>query len=109
MTVSAGDIDTLYSIEQLSLTNFDDCYYGGPGIDVVEACADLDDSIMTKYMDGRVSEITEAEIKRLNPKPGLKYGSVQMQPVVPDVLVRPAPDGFLLADYAMMQAVFHAQ
>jgi RNA polymerase sigma-54 factor len=34
-----------------------------------------------------------AEIKRLNPKPGLKYGSVQMQPVVPDVLVRQAPDG----------------
>jgi RNA polymerase sigma-54 factor len=34
-----------------------------------------------------------AEIKHLNPKPGLKYGSVQMQPVVPDVLVRPAPDG----------------
>ncbi len=34
-----------------------------------------------------------AEIKRLNPKPGLQYGSVQMQPVVPDVLVRPAPDG----------------
>ena len=29
-----------------------------------------------------------AEIKRLNPKPGLKFGSVQMQPVVPDVLVR---------------------
>jgi RNA polymerase sigma-54 factor len=34
-----------------------------------------------------------AEIKRLNPKPGLKCGSVQMQPVVPDVLVRQAPDG----------------
>ena len=34
-----------------------------------------------------------AEIKRLNPKPGLKFGSVQMQPVVPDVLVRAAPDG----------------
>jgi RNA polymerase sigma-54 factor len=33
-----------------------------------------------------------SEIKHLNPKPGLKYGSVQMQPVVPDVLVRPAPD-----------------
>ena len=28
------------------------------------------------------------EIKRLNPKPGLKFGSVQMQPVVPDVIVR---------------------
>jgi RNA polymerase sigma-54 factor len=33
------------------------------------------------------------EIKRLNPKPGLKFGSVQVQPVVPDVIVRPASDG----------------
>ncbi|MEQ1715373.1 MAG: RNA polymerase factor sigma-54 [Hyphomicrobium sp.] len=33
------------------------------------------------------------EIKRLNPKPGLKFGSVQMQPVVPDVIVKPASDG----------------
>lgn len=33
------------------------------------------------------------EIKRLNPKPGLKFGSVQVQPVVPDVLVRAAADG----------------
>jgi RNA polymerase sigma-54 factor len=34
-----------------------------------------------------------AEIKRLNPKPGLQFGSVDVQPVVPDVLVRPASDG----------------
>ena len=34
-----------------------------------------------------------AEIKQLNPKPGLKYGSVQVQPVVPDVFVRTANDG----------------
>ncbi len=34
-----------------------------------------------------------AEIKTLNPKPGLRFGSVQMQPVVPDVLVRAASDG----------------
>lgn len=33
------------------------------------------------------------EIKRLNPKPGLKFGSVQLQPVVPDVIVRAAADG----------------
>jgi RNA polymerase sigma-54 factor len=33
------------------------------------------------------------EIKRLNPKPGLRFGSVQVQPVVPDVLVRAAADG----------------
>ena len=34
-----------------------------------------------------------AEIKQLNPKPGLKFGSVQIQPVLPDVMVRPARDG----------------
>ncbi len=34
-----------------------------------------------------------AEIKGLNPKPGLKFGSVQIQPVLPDVLVRNARDG----------------
>ena len=33
------------------------------------------------------------EVKRLNPKPGLKYGSSPPQPIVPDVLVRPLPDG----------------
>lgn len=34
-----------------------------------------------------------AEIKRLNPKPGLMFGSVQVQPVVPDILVFPGRDG----------------
>ncbi len=38
------------------------------------------------------------EIKRLNPKPGLKFGTVQMQPVVPDILVRPAADGSWLIE-----------
>ncbi len=34
-----------------------------------------------------------AEIRRLNPKPGLAFGSVVVQPIVPDVFVRPRPDG----------------
>jgi RNA polymerase sigma-54 factor len=33
------------------------------------------------------------EVKRLNPKPGLKYGQSPSQPIVPDVLIRPLPDG----------------
>ncbi len=33
------------------------------------------------------------EIKRLNPKPGHAFGSEPVQPVIPDVSVRPAPDG----------------
>ncbi|HET7850449.1 MAG TPA: RNA polymerase factor sigma-54 [Pseudolabrys sp.] len=33
-----------------------------------------------------------AEIRNLNPKPGLAFGSTTVQPVVPDVFVRAAPD-----------------
>ncbi len=34
-----------------------------------------------------------AELRQLNPKPGLAFGSEPVQPVVPDVYVREAPDG----------------
>jgi RNA polymerase sigma-54 factor len=34
-----------------------------------------------------------AEVRRLNPKPGLAFGSAIVQPIVPDVFVRPAPNG----------------
>ena len=34
-----------------------------------------------------------AEIRRLDPKPGRAYGAAPIQPVVPDVVVRAAPDG----------------
>jgi RNA polymerase sigma-54 factor len=33
------------------------------------------------------------EIRRLDPKPGLKFGALRTQTVVPDVYVRPGPDG----------------
>jgi RNA polymerase sigma-54 factor len=33
------------------------------------------------------------EIRHLNPKPGLAFGSMPVQPIVPDVFVRPGPDG----------------
>ena len=38
------------------------------------------------------------EIRALNPKPGLKLGSVQIQPVLPDVLVRPGRNGSWLVE-----------
>jgi RNA polymerase sigma-54 factor len=45
-------------------------------------------------------ELTDmiAEIKGLNPKPGLKFGTVQIQLMLPDVLVRPAHDGSWLVE-----------
>jgi len=40
-------------------------------------------------------DLTEmiAEIRRLNPKPGLAFGSTLVQPIVPDVFVRAGADG----------------
>jgi RNA polymerase sigma-54 factor len=38
------------------------------------------------------------EVRRLNPKPGLAFGSAIVQPIVPDVFVRPAPDGAWLVE-----------
>lgn len=42
-----------------------------------------------------MSELAEMidEIKRLNPKPGLMFGSFQVQTVVPDIFIRAASDG----------------
>ena len=38
------------------------------------------------------------EIRKLNPKPGLAFGSTLVQPIVPDVFVRPGPDGGWLVE-----------
>jgi RNA polymerase sigma-54 factor len=38
------------------------------------------------------------EIRRLDPKPGLKFGRARMQTMVPDVYVRPGPDGGWLVE-----------
>ena len=39
-----------------------------------------------------------AEIRRLNPKPGLAFGSSVVQPIVPDVFVRVSPEGGWLVE-----------
>ncbi len=38
------------------------------------------------------------EIRQLNPKPGLAFGTTLVQPIVPDVFVWPGPDGGWLVD-----------
>jgi RNA polymerase sigma-54 factor len=38
------------------------------------------------------------EIRRLNPKPGLAFGSTLVQPIIPDVFVRSGPDGGWLVE-----------
>lgn len=52
-------------------------------------------SALRKAVGADMAELTDmiAEIRHLDPKPGLKFGSVQIQPVIPDVIVRAASDG----------------
>ncbi len=38
------------------------------------------------------------ELRQLNPKPGNAFGTVVLSPVIPDVFVRPAPDGTWLVE-----------
>ena len=49
-------------------------------------------------VDGQELAEMIAEIKTLTPKPGLKFGSVQIQPVLPDVMVKPRRDGSWLVE-----------
>jgi RNA polymerase sigma-54 factor len=39
-----------------------------------------------------------AELRRLNPKPGLAFGSSLVQPIIPDVFVHPGADGSWLIE-----------
>ena len=50
---------------------------------------------LKRAVDVDTDELVEmiAEIKQLNPKPGLKLGSIEIQPILPDVLVRPSQGG----------------
>jgi RNA polymerase sigma-54 factor len=57
-----------------------------------------------------------AEIRQLNPKPGLAFGSTLVQPIVPDVFVRPGPDGSFLVELnsdtlpkVLVNQSYHAQ
>lgn len=45
-------------------------------------------------------DLTEmiAEVRRLTPKPGLAFGGSPVQSVIPDVIIRPAPDGTWLIE-----------
>ena len=57
-----------------------------------------------------------AEIRRLNPKPGLAFGSAVVQPIVPDVFIRMGADGAWLVELnsdtlpkVLVNQSYHAQ
>src|SRR5215467_15655631 len=64
-------------------------------LDNIELVAKRDFSTLRKICGVDEEDLVEmvAEIRRLNPKPGLAFSSVLVQPIVPDVFVRQGPDG----------------
>ncbi|MCB1505472.1 MAG: RNA polymerase factor sigma-54 [Hyphomicrobiaceae bacterium] len=69
-------------------------------LDNLDLLAKRDLAALRRAVGVDMEELSEMiqEIKGLNPKPGLGFGSVQMQPVVPDVFVKPAQDGSWLVE-----------
>jgi RNA polymerase sigma-54 factor len=64
-------------------------------VENLDLLARRDISALRKLCGVDDEDITDmiGEIRRLNPKPGLKFGAARTQTVVPDVYVRPGPDG----------------
>jgi RNA polymerase sigma-54 factor len=69
-------------------------------VENLELLAKRDISSLRKLCGVDDDDISEmiAEIRRLDPKPGLKFGAARTQTVVPDVYVRPGPDGGWLVE-----------
>jgi RNA polymerase sigma-54 factor len=64
-------------------------------VEHLDLLAKRDIGALRKYCGVDDEDLAEmiAEIRRLDPKPGLRFDPTRMQTVVPDVYVRPGPDG----------------
>jgi RNA polymerase sigma-54 factor len=67
-------------------------------IDNLPLLANRDAPALLKLCGVDAEDLAEmvAEIKALNPKPGLAFDQVEAEPMVPDVLVRPQAGGFAI-------------
>ena len=61
----------------------------------LELAAKRDYNALRSLCDVDIDDLKDmmAELRHLNPKPGHAFGSEPVQPVIPDVIVRSAPDG----------------
>jgi RNA polymerase sigma-54 factor len=66
----------------------------------LDLLAKRDRATLRKVCDVTEDDLSDmiAEIRHLNPKPGLAFGNTLVQPIVPDVFVRPGPDGSYIVE-----------
>ena len=91
--ICARDLAECLTLQLKELDRFD------PAMAALIARLDLlakrDFAALKKICDVGDEDLVDmiTEIRRLNPKPGLAFGSAIVQPIVPDVFVRSGPDG----------------
>ncbi len=69
-------------------------------IDHIDLLAKRELGALRKICGVNEEDLTDmiAEIRQLNPKPGLAFGSTVVQPIVPDVFVRPSSGGSFMVE-----------
>ena len=96
--VAARDLAECLTLQLKALDRFD------PAMQALMTRLDLlarrDMAQLTQLCGVDAEDIADmiAEIRQLNPKPGLAFGSEPVTPVVPDVFVRVGPDGAWLVE-----------
>jgi RNA polymerase sigma-54 factor len=91
--ICARSLSECLAIQLRELNRYDPAMQGL--VEHLDLLAKRDFASLRKLCGVDDEDLTDmiGEIRRLNPKPGLKFGSARMQTVVPDVYVRPAADG----------------
>ena len=114
--VCARNLTECLAIQLRELDRFDPAM--AALVEHLDLLAKRDFSALRKIcgVDGEDLADMIAEIKRLNPKPGLAFGSAPLQPIVPDVFVRQAPDGSFILELnsdtlpkILLNQVYHAK
>ena len=91
--IGARDLAECLSIQLRDRDRFDPCMAELVGhLDLV---ARRDHAALCKLCGVDEDDLADmvAELRALNPKPGSAFGDVPVQAIVPDVMVRPGPDG----------------
>ena len=91
--IGARDLAECLAIQLRERDRFDPCM--ACLIDHLDLVARRDYAALCKLCNVDEEDLADmvGELRALNPKPGSAFGDAPIQPIVPDVMVRPGPDG----------------
>ncbi len=91
--IAARDLVECLAIQLRERDRFDPCM--AKLVDHLDLVARRDHAALCRMCGVDDEDLTDmlAELRALDPKPGSAFGDLPVQPIVPDVMVRPGPDG----------------